>query len=88
MKKEIRLTYELLVDILQGRELHLIYKNFDTDATDEIIIKPPFDGVFMTHDQIQEMKYASQEQAFEMLSKLFERKDVEWVVPDDEGEGE
>lgn len=47
---EIRLTYDSLIALLQGKELHL-------QTTDkEFIFYPPFNGVFVTHKELAEMK--------------------------------
>jgi hypothetical protein len=47
---EIKLSYDSIIGILQGKELHI--RTMDN----EFIFYPPFDGVFVTHGQLAEMR--------------------------------
>jgi len=68
MKERIKLPYDGLIGILQGKEIH--WRMGDN----EIIIAPPFDGVFLTHDQIQQIQYSSEVRIFDILQKIYESK--------------
>ena len=61
---EIKLSYESLIALLQGKEFHL-YSN-----DKHIIFHPPFNGVFLTHEQIREIKYDSEFRVFSMIEQL------------------
>lgn len=55
MKKiPVKLTYDALIALLQGKELRVC------DGENEFIFAPPFDGVFMTHEQLSQMRYSDQ----------------------------
>ena len=69
MKRQIKLTYEMLISILQGKDLRLVYDE------NEIVISPPFDGVFLTYEQIEEIRYSSEERVFNMLAKILNSKE-------------
>ena len=60
----IDITYESLIAILQGKEIHL-------QTSDEyFIFHPPFKGVFLTHEQLANIKYQSQVDVFNLIDKL------------------
>lgn len=48
------LTYESIIGLMQGKELHLCEDNI------HYILKPPFDGMFLTHKEIDQMRYDSE----------------------------
>ena len=66
---EIELTYESLIALLQGKEFHL--------QTPEIhvIFHPPFDGVFMSHDQLRALQYNAQADVFKMIEQISKYKE-------------
>lgn len=66
MKRKINLSYEMLIGLLQGKEIRLV------EGDNEILLAPPFDGVFLTYDQIREIQYSSEERVFTMLQKVLE----------------
>ncbi|MCP5018891.1 MAG: hypothetical protein GY938_26985 [Ketobacter sp.] len=66
----IKLTYESLIAILQGKETHMVTPDM------HLIIKPPFDGVFLTHAEIDEMRYRSQIDILDMAQGLATYKEV------------
>ena len=79
IKCAINLTYDTLIALLQGKEIHLIHYIND-DECEEYIFIPPFDGVFMTHDAIDHIKYNAQVELFKFLdtvSEYQENVDVE-----------
>lgn len=65
MKKEyVKLTYEALINLLQGKEIHIIMDG------NEFVILPPFDGVFMTHEEIDRLRHESQNRFFNMVENF------------------
>lgn len=71
---EIKLNYDALIAILQGKNLHI--KTFDV----HVILHPPFDGTFLTHEQLTELLYAERHKSFATFDKIkeeqiFEQKD-------------
>ncbi len=58
------LTYEMMIAILQGKETHLVTPDM------HVVIHPPFDGVFLTHAQIDEMRYQSRVDTLDMVQRL------------------
>lgn len=61
---DIKLTYESLIALLQGKEFHL------TTMDKHIVFHPPFDGMFLTHEQIDNIKYQSQAGVIDLMEKL------------------
>lgn len=55
MKKEIRLTEEMFIALLQGKKLQEIVHLGNGD-TNMWTIYPPHYGLYLTHAQLQEMK--------------------------------
>lgn len=66
MEEKIKLTYDVLIGLLQGKEIHLVR------GENHIILAPPFDGVFLTHEQIQEIQYSSEQRVFEIIHRVLE----------------
>jgi hypothetical protein len=60
----IKLTYESLIAILQGKEFHL------QTPDEHIIFHPPFEGVFLTHDQLANIKHQSQIDVFNIIERF------------------
>ncbi len=61
---EIKLTYESLIALLQGKEFHLYSDGM------HIIFHSPFEGVFLTHEQLYEIEYNAECHAFNMIEQL------------------
>jgi len=69
MKREyIKLTEGMLLALLKGNEFHLISSDQEGELT-EFIFEGPFDGVFLTHDQITQIQRNSEMSIFNMLEK-------------------
>lgn len=68
-KIHINLTYESMISLIQGKELHLKTNNI------HIIFKPPFDGVFFTHQQLSELRYDERAQVLRLIQELSEYKE-------------
>jgi len=79
MREKIKLSNEMLIGLLQGKEIHLLFGNLSSEH-DEIIIAPPFDGTFLTHDQIREIQYSSEMNILNMLQRVYESKEETYVV--------
>ena len=76
IKSEINLTYDTLIALLQGKEIHLVHYINDNECEEYIFI-PPFDGVFMTHDSIHRIKFNAQIELLDFIDKLSEyREDI------------
>ena len=63
-KTEIKLTYESLIALLQGKEFHLM-----SDG-EHFIFLPPFDGGFLTHEEIRRIRSESYGSGFEAFWKI------------------
>ena len=59
-----KLSYESLIALMQGKDLHVVTQ----DA--HFVFKPPFDGLFITHDEIAQMRYKDQMQSLEQMEKI------------------
>lgn len=68
-QQHIKLTYESLIAILQGKEFHLTAPEY------HFIFHPPFDGVFLTHDQVYEIRASGQMDVIRMIEKIQEYKE-------------
>ena len=69
MKQEIRLTSEMFYALLQGKKLVQITNG------EEMVIYPPHYGLFLTHEQLTEIKTKAHHEGamatFELLEKLY-----------------
>lgn len=68
----IKFTEEMLLTILQGKEIHIHIKEEEGDRV--FIFKGPWDGVFLTHAQISELKHNAQMSAFSIMERIQDRK--------------
>ena len=69
MKREyIKLTERMSLALLKWNEIHLISSDQEDELT-EFIFEGPFDGVFLTHDQIAQILRNSEMSIFNMLKK-------------------
>jgi hypothetical protein len=60
----IKLTYESLIALLQGKELNVVTMD------QRFVFIPPFDGVWMTHEQLDQIRYQDQKAIFDLLDKI------------------
>ena len=51
MDKTIKLTYDSMIALIQGKKLHV------TDGENTFIFLPPGDGIFITHDELYQLRY-------------------------------
>jgi hypothetical protein len=63
-RHEIKLTYDSLIAILQGKEFHLMTfgKHF--------VFYPPFDGIFLTHEELYQLRLNSYHDSVNALYKF------------------
>lgn len=59
----IKLTYESLIALLQGKEFHI------TTPDTYVIFHPPFEGVFVTHEQLYEIEYTAEKRVLTLIEK-------------------
>ncbi len=64
MEYEIKLTYDSLIALIQGKKLHIV------TSMEHIVLLPPTDGVFVTHDQLNQMRYQDQMGVLTFLKSL------------------
>lgn len=60
---EIKLNFKSLIAVLQGKELHIKQQGI------HVIIHPPFDGVFITQEELQDMRQHELHKTFAILNK-------------------
>lgn len=65
-KLEYKFKLEWIMALLQGKELHL------TDEHNEIVFYPPQGGIFMTHEQFDDIKRNIEYEAEKRLLKMLE----------------
>ncbi len=65
----IKLTEESLMVLLQGKDLYLRVGIQEEDKR-TFIFRGPWDGVFLTHQEISEMQYNSQVGVFNIMERM------------------
>lgn len=71
--ERIILTEEMLLCLLQGKDIQVVVRN-EEQKENAFIFKGPWDGVFLTHAQISELEYRAQSSVFAMIEKLTDDK--------------
>ena len=64
IRTEIKLTYESLIALLQGKDFHLVTPDY------HMVFHPPFDGVFLTHQELYELQSAAGGGFYKRIEKL------------------
>jgi len=77
MKHHIKLDQDSLMALLQGKDFHIIITEDPEKDPIEIVITPPFEGRFLTYKEIDEIKYESQNKAFNFILDLKKKKNPE-----------
>lgn len=77
-KRQIKLTYESLIALLQGKTVGLVSLLPNGDQV-EIEIKPPFEGAFLTFEEIERIRFDSQMDIMDILAKL---RETHWQADD------
>jgi hypothetical protein len=70
----MKLSYEALIAILQGKELHI--KTPDV----HVILHPPFDGQFLTNEQIRDLLYSDTHNRFGNILEITRTKKFEQKI--------
>jgi len=81
MIKHMRLSYDALIGLLHGKEVHIII------GDDELVINPPFDGVFLTHEELNEIKLESEMGVIRVLQKIRSEDYRDYTVASDDSNG-
>lgn len=71
----IRLTSEMLLDLMRGKDLwlHCVDHNDDGEMVEsQIRFKGPFDGMYLTHEEIQNMQEATEARMMRSFSNVIE----------------
>ena len=68
MRTDINIEYESLIALLQGKELHV------QNGENHFIFHPPFDGLFVTHDQLDALIHNKQAEILQMLGLIKKHK--------------
>lgn len=63
---EVKLRYEGLIALLQGKNYHLM-SNVNKQR---FIFIPPFDGVFMTHQELANLRMQHETNVLELINEL------------------
>jgi len=66
---DIKLSYDSLIAILQGKEFHL------QKGSNHFIFHPPFDGLFVTHEQLAQLRFNDQMGILNLLNEIWEYKE-------------
>ncbi len=61
---EIKLTYDSLIALIQGKKLHV------QEGENLFVFLPPTGGVFVTHDQLAQMRMQDTMGVLDMLKEL------------------
>ena len=64
IRTEIKLTYESLIALLQGKDFHLLTPEY------HVVFHPPFEGVFLTHQEIHEIQFNAGGGLYKRIEKL------------------
>jgi hypothetical protein len=62
---KIELPAAAITALFHGKEIH-----YGLSPELRIIIKPPFKGVFLTHEELERMKRAQQDKALDLFKKV------------------
>ena len=63
-----QITSEMLLDLMRGKDLHITSYNIQGERT-LINLKGPFDGVFLTHEEIFDLKRSAHQSEHMLASK-------------------
>jgi len=64
------LTEEMLLDLMRGKYIQLHLDIHDPKKARHLVFKGPFDGMFLTYEEISHMQYNSEMGAFGIVQKL------------------
>jgi len=64
MEHEIKLTYDSMIALIQGKRLHI------RTTTEEFVFLPPMEGVFVTHEQLAAMRFSDEMRILNLIKSL------------------
>jgi len=79
----IRLTEDMLLDLMRGNDIHLIVNGHDPFKEKHFLFKGPFDGVFLTHHQIADIQAQAQFNILGFLDRMM--KDKKYNIKSEKG---
>ena len=82
--EEIRLTPDMLLSLMQGKDVWLILNAENEDERIEFRFKGPYDGVFLTHEEIRRIQYSSEMGVINLLDKIRNNNIEEYLVKSEE----
>ena len=65
--RKIQLTFESLVALIQGKKLHI-----QIEGERRIILVPPGDGVYLSHEELADLRTQEYHRAFDTMRTLSE----------------
>lgn len=81
----MQLTTDMLLGLMQGKDVCLVLNASDEDKRIEFRFKGPFDGVFLTHAEIQNIKYNSEMGIMNVMERLRKSNMEEYNVKSEKG---
>ena len=81
IRMHLKLTYDMMIALIQGKNLHLNSINPE-GVCEEFLITAPHDGHFMTHEQLMNIRSIAYQQGYVSGQKVLEEitKDYESEV--------
>jgi len=70
----VKLTEDMLLNILKGKDTHLIINAHDPEKRMHVIFKGPWDGMFLTHEEISNLQYDSEMGILNFVKKMQDSK--------------
>jgi hypothetical protein len=64
-----KFTEQMLIDLIRGKDLNIAVQNKKGEVKKFRFISP-HDGVFLTHAEIEQLKYKSEMDVFRVLKKM------------------
>ncbi len=66
----IKLTEEMILDLMRGKDLHLVLNAEKEEDATHFYFRGPFDGVFLTHREINDLQYQSEMNVLGLISRI------------------
>ncbi len=74
--EEIKLTKEMILALMQGKDYTLIVNAHDPKEEMEFRFKGPYDGVFLTHRELDNIKYDSEMGVLDIMQRLGKEREL------------
>jgi len=68
-RHDIKLTEELLLSLLKGKKIQFIIRDLDSEEI-EFNIRPPFEGTWITHEEINQLQYNAEMGVLNIMERL------------------